>query len=416
MKKNNKWVTLVEVIIASVFFTIIFTWLYSWTNVISNYVKESNIKLSAMNIAKTWIEKFENYKNTQLISYSWDSWSNFISNNWVWYYTFSWSNLVPNTITESQYNDFVNWEWPLDEKGILKDNAEWKYFYRVVKLVDFEVDSTDWTHNIFSCNVEDNNCDNNVTKVSLSDPYISSSSLNNDELTINFSTWTVFDEKGLFIVYFWDWTVVNNFWSISSSEVKTSNWYNVYYLTFSSNPTDGTTITLNWQNFVFWNSWNVKIWADIDESIFNLKNEIVKNLTDYTAYIFYPNKCSIFESLMFYNINTDTQFWLPSNCNDIIVDIPADKKSITLKWNFISDKLNNNVSIIPNYRLKISLWDIWTWSEKFEKLSSLKSTNFGSVVWKNSFSSIYLLWVKVIWFENWKNIWEEIYQKYIADL
>lgn len=427
MKRDISWVTITEVVIASVFFAVIFTWLFSWISIISSYVKESNIKLNSMNLARIWVEKFEAYKTNFLITKTDDSWRKFFYDNTVWYYIFSWSNLKPEKITWDNVDnlvlDFSKWEWPLDEKWNIKNDNNWVSYYRLLKISDFDIISNndDLKSSIFDCNINDNFCSKWIEKDFISHPFLSWAVLSSSWLTLEFSTWSIFNTKSLFIVDLnWSWLISSDF----PTSTWVINWSNITYIDFSSieypNWFSWKTISFSWitSSWIlrFWD--NVNIWWSKDRAIFNLKNEISINTEDFIAYIFYPNPCQLQENFIFYNTLSDTKFSFPndfsSGCSDTYITI--DNNKITLSGSFIINNINENVTVIPKYNTKIKLWVTSDDYNLFSELKSPRTTKYWLKVWKKWVSSIYLLWVRVIWVENWNIVTDEVFEKYIVDL
>lgn len=427
MKKDISWVTIIEIIIASVFFALIFTWLFSWIAIISSYVKESNIKLNSMNLARVWVEKFEAYKTNFKINNTNDSWRKFFYDNSVWYYIFSWTSLRPEKIFldgDRTTLDFSNWEWPLDEKWDRKNNNNWVSYYRLLKISDFDTISVsnDLKSSIFDCNINDNFCNTWIQKGLLSDPFLSWAVLSSSWLTLEFSTWSIFNTKSIFIVDLnWSWSITSTSFTMSTWVI---NWNNIAYIDFSSitdiNSLSWKTISLSWitssWSFTFWG--NIDIWWSIDRAIFNLKNEISTNTEDFIAYIFYPNSCQLHENFIFYNTLSDTKFSFPndfsSDCSN--TDINIDNNKITLSGSFITNNINQDTTIIPKYITKLDLWISSNDYTLFSKLNSPKTTKYWLKLWEKWVSSIYLLWVRVIWIDNWNIVADEIFEKYIVDI
>lgn len=426
MKKDISWVTIIEVIIASVFFALIFTWLFSWIAVISSYVKESNIKLNSMNLARIWVEKFEAYKTNFTITNTNDSWWKFFNDNSIWYYFFSWSSLKPEKIPwdlDDTVLDFSNWEWPLDEMWNIKYSSWWISYYRLLKISDFDTISVDndIESSIFDCNINDNFCNSWIKKDFISDPFLSWAILSSSWLTLEFSTWSIFDTGSLFIVDLnWSWSITSSDFIISTWVI---NWNNINYLDFSSYDISSfswKTISFSWitssWSFTFWD--NVNIWWSKDRAIFNLKNEISINTEDFIAYIFYPNSCQLQENFIFYNTLSDTKFSFPNDfSNDCSnTDIIINNNKMTLSGSFITNNINQDITIIPKYNTKINLWWLSNDYNLFSELNSPRTTKYWLKLWEKWFSSIYLLWVRVIWIDNWNIVTDEIFEKYIVDI
>ncbi len=426
MKNYNSWMTLIEIIIATVIFVTIFWWIFSSIHLINTYVKESNIKISAMNLAKSWIEKINVLKTKKYLETPYDKWWDFIDKYNVWYYTLSW--MILNKIQENQTTDFNNWEWPLDTNWNKKTSTEWLSFYRLIKIADFDIDKSNSTKEnptIFDCKLDNDECDFDLKKKYLSDPFLSWTILNNltNNLTLEFSTWTIFGTPSLFVVYIWTWTsismstnigtnnswAIENVWQVMYIDFSTFSWNN--YLNLPNK-----TLTISWSllnyTFNFWD--NVSIWWSLDKAILNLRNLIKEKFTDFTAYILYPNTCVIAEQLTLYDILKDTKFLFPSDftpdCSDTSILLQNNK--ITLSWSYIWD-YNENITINPTYLLKLNL----DWSENnynlFTKLYSSRATNFWVPLWNKWFSSIYSLWIKVLWIDNWEEKVEEYFQTYL---
>lgn len=422
MKKNNKlWFTIVEIIIASVFFTIIFVWLFSWIWLISSYVRDSNIKLYATSLAKEWVEKFDYYKlDKTSSSLNLNKWWNFIQNTKLWYYKFNtWSTTIYG-LTESEALDYKNWEWPLDTEWYLKKDTSWVSYYRLLKFSDIETNSDiNLKNTIFDCNQNNYICNRWVNINLLSSPFLSWSKLTwNNKIDLVFSTWTIFNKKSIFINYLWtgSMNISGNIWNIQA-------WYldNIWswaYIDFSSLTSiwdfTSKSITLSWITFSFWD--NVIIWDSIDKTIYNLKNAINSTLEDYKSDIFYPNWCTIKDLFVLYNDNSDSKILFDDDTSNKCTDVTITtlNNTLTLSWNFSSI---SNYRINPTYKLKIDIWNTTNDFSLYSKLKSIKVTDYwveiNNGIW---YSSIYNLWVRVIWVSDWKIITDEIFQTYITDL
>lgn len=433
--KNTYWFTIIEVIIASFFLALIFTWLFEGMSVISTYVSSSNIKLWAMNIAKSGIEKIDMYRTHVYMSTSWDKWGTFLLDLKPWYYAFSGSNIKPDLKSEDDIVNFANWEWPLDSSGSGKINTDWVSYYRILKIADYDMSGSTNNLSIFDCNIKDNFCNTNTSKKILSHPYLSGVTLLSNQLQLEFSTGKIFDTKSLFINYVWtgtsaSWTLSMNT-NISFSSGILENIWTVWYLDFSWSSSTASLVwshlTLSWSEglkttFVFWTGvvWEigVPIWDSIDTAIFNLKIAIASNMDNFIAFIFYPNKCMFWDLLSLYDPISETKnnikvdMW--NNCNNI--SSVSNQNILTLSWTF-TNSLQNKITLNPTYKLKLNLDNSPNDYTLFSHLFSPRVSNYGVTVENGKgYSSVYILWVKVIWVENGKIISEEIFQSYIADL
>lgn len=434
--KNTSWFTIVEVIIASFFVSLIFTWLFAWITVISSYVNKSNIKLVAMNIAKSAMERVDLYKRGLYLSSSWDQWGVFIWTIQPGYYVFNGTGTNLNLKNEDLVSNFKNWEGPLDSSGSGKTNTDGISYYRILKIADYDMNGTTSNLSIFDCNTKDEKCNTWITKKNLSDPYLSWVTFSPTELKLEFSTGKIFNTPSLFLNYIGTGTVAS--WTLAvSTDILVSSWVisnigQVYYLDFSWSTTTGSLlwkfITLSWSQlpglkFVFWTatSWEIPVstWDSIDTAIFNLKVAISSNLDNFIPFILYPNKCSIWDVFTIYDTISDTKnnfkVDLFNNCNNINTPI-INQNILTLSWTLIQN-LNKNMTISPWYKLKFNLNNSPNDYTLFSNLVSPRVTNYwvslNNWSWK---SSVYILWVKVLWVENGKIVTEEIFQNYIVDL
>jgi len=427
MKKkiNNEWFTLIEVIISVFIISTLFAAIYSGTQILINYIEESNQKLIAASLVKSWIEKINIYSSYYKVKNSDNSWNNFINETWTWYFVFSWSNVYP-TSTNYDFN-LENWEWPLDKYWNLKENNEGISYYRILKLADYDVmsnNSLKLNNNIFD--IDDWYLMWEITsdwliKNPVSYPILKKIDKNWNTLDLIYSWgYSIFWKKTIFIL--WEEEDLNDLsyseWNFSVWKI--SNDLNVWLIDFSwfswTWDLNETYLTLSWTTLWFW-TWDINIpfWSDLDESIYNLYLWIKNQNNKSVPLIFYANRCTISSMLNFYdninnkNINLSDISW--DRCLDVSLNINWNK--LTLSWSVIWELWNYYLN--PWSNLKLFLWDnlinndYKIFSELISDKTWSKWTKINSWTWV---SSIYVIWSKVLWVE-WGFIkFDESYDSY----
>lgn len=242
-----------------------------------------------------------------------------------------------------------------------------------------------------------------------------------------FSTWTVFSTPSIFIVYWWDrnapytfesnidvqstW-ILPNVWPVISIDFSSFSWANYTglankYITLSWATSNGT--------FRFWDNLNLD--GSLDKAVYNLRNIIRENFEDFNAYIFYPNTCTIWESLFMYDSNKDTSFLFPrdllGNCD--ATHISSSQTGITLTWTHILS-YDESMTLKPQYTLKIKDSESTASGHLlFSDLKSLRVPYFWVRLWGSWYSSIYNVGVRVVWVEYWQIKSDQFIQSYITD-
>lgn len=163
MKINNKWFSIIEVLVWIFIFAI---WLVStyflivYTMSLNEYSKNSIV---ASNLSREWIELIRNVRDTNYVNYyrwnkmPWEDVYNLFQ-TWVYYKVENdFSDSLEN-VKITKINDFSEWEKNLekmenyrlclDENNIYTYDCSWDniktYFYRYVKFDDVKYNSNSW--------------------------------------------------------------------------------------------------------------------------------------------------------------------------------------------------------------------------------------------------------------------------------
>lgn len=407
---NNKWLTLIELIISITVLSIFLVSTYTAINSSYSMVGYIDSNINWLNMSKSLIDETINVRNSYLDSYPYDWWEQFIDYYWTWTFKLSEDKCEITDDLSSLYlcpieNQKNQYEWPLNNIWDIITNTQSTHFYRKLEISEsntfylknisrqrtssWELLIFKFTEKIYNKNslviywgFEDNNIDLNGSWLNINYYDIdwnsstgSFNNINNNNLKyskiLEYNTWSsISNWDNLILSYTW-WTYTFKFldiipetstWWLIPIKISTDIHQNYYQLCQEMDKLE--IINCNYNYFIKDNFYEKIIWTEKELSNIDFWN-------NYNFSFSWSNNNEIWVDIVWVNIpeqNTFTYlnpYWkIMHNNNDLnendFLNIISDSSS----WRWIE------IPDLPNI-----IWEINT-NTWFTSLLNIKSTTY----------------------------------------
>ena len=120
LRQRKRWFTMIEVLVVMILVSTTFMWIISAVISTTNYLTATRQKVTALNLAKEWVEVMYNIRNS-----NWRRWANLKDEVWLKSDPLEKSN-TPGASDEPSTNWIYPWRWIIRTKTATDTNN--KYF------------------------------------------------------------------------------------------------------------------------------------------------------------------------------------------------------------------------------------------------------------------------------------------------